>query len=275
MIKLIRVEKKVELQDFSHEIYSELDGVLDGSCNLEHRTVVLNFAQTIPESVYNEKIKRLNEKYNFLHPNNGLLVPLNEFNIPKPNPDWQKQAVRSIEEIKNLIAYEKVYKEWKIVDLYHNQEEKMTSIAKKLKISTFKVSTCTAFFAETGSLPSLQKKKPQKEWPSLQEIEEFLNERYIKNDEIAPNWLTLYHSFCAEFPRSNSISLSYFQKKMSTELNICSMPFSQKRSNLGLEEENLLTYGYNNILIDLYLNDKKVLYFDSCSFQGSSLKKKS
>ena len=103
-------------------------------------------------------------------------------------------------------------------------------------------------------------------WPPLDDIEGFLEERYIINDEIGPDWLTLYQKFCDEFPRSNSVSPSNFQKKMRHNFDIISMPFTQKRSNVGLEDKNMMTYAYNNILMDFYLNDKKVLYFDTCSF---------
>ena len=64
-------------------------------------------------------------------------------------------------------------------------------------------------------------------------------------------------------------------KRMKDDFGISSMPFIQRRSNLSFEDENLLVYAYNNILIDLYLDGKKVLYYDSCSFYGSSLKKRS
>ena len=87
------------------------------------------------------------------------------------------------------------------MDLYHNQEVKMTSIAKKLKISTFKVSTCASYFAQNGSLPYLDKIKGPRDWPPLNDIEGFLEERYIRNDEIAPDWLTFYQKFCDKFHR--------------------------------------------------------------------------
>ena len=156
----------LNLEDFSHQIFSEFDGVLDGSCNTDHRKYLRQFAEGISESVYMEKLKRLDEKYKITRLDNGIFVPLNEFGIQRPDADWQKKNIRSWNDIQNAINYEKVYKEWMIVDLYHNQEEKMDYIMRKLKVSHFKVSTCAAFFARTGSLPTFEKIKSQKSWPS-------------------------------------------------------------------------------------------------------------
>ena len=91
IINVIRLKKKGELEEFSHEIFSKLNGVLDASCNLEHRPIVREFAEGIPESVYMEKVNLLNEKYKFLHPDNGIFVPLTEFGITRPDSDWQKK----------------------------------------------------------------------------------------------------------------------------------------------------------------------------------------
>ena len=162
--------------------------------------------------------------------------------------------------------FERIYKEWRIVDLYHNKEEDGITIARKLKISQAHVSNVAAYFAQTGSLPSFKKVQSQKIWPSSKDIEEFLIERYTRYDEIAPDWLTFFERFCSEFPESSSVSFSYFQRRMREDFNIKSLSFSQKRSNLSFDDESLLVYAYNNILMDLYLDDKKVLYYDSCSF---------
>ena len=191
---------------------------------------------------------------------------MNEFNIPKPDAGWNKKIVRSVEDIEGSIHFEKIYTEWRIVDLYHNKEESMEIISRKLKISTYKISKVASYFAENGSLPSFKKIKSQKIWPSSKDIEEFLIERYTRYDEIAPDWLTFFERFCSEFPESSSVSFSYFQRRMREDFNIKSLSFSQKRSNLSFEDESLLVYAYNNILMDLYLDDKKVLYYDSCSF---------
>ena len=165
-IKIIKGGKILNLEDYSHQIFSKLDGVLDGSCNIDHRKYLRDFAEGISESVYMEKLKRLDEKYKITRLDNGIFVPLNEFGIQRPDVDWQKKILRSQDDIENAINYEKVYKEWIIVDLYHNQEKTMDYIIRKLKVSQYKVSTCAAFFARTGSLPTFEKIKSQRSWPS-------------------------------------------------------------------------------------------------------------